>query len=220
MSVALLVIACQQQAPDDQTANVSPGVPEPAGSAESKAEEPPAPTIKDAALALSVPGVVPGNWTRYEVGAPTECVNGLLNGQLVLSCSVCAVHLFRLTDPMRGSYGWTARNAYYNLAFKRAVSSGQPDIAPMSPDEGVWVLAGEKQQLSGRAQAATFNASLEHPIDTINVAHLGLDASSGDLSRVEGDRTIYYHGEALSQILMSDEMKKVVTDVVGNCPST
>lgn len=92
---------------------------------------------KAANIALSrIPGAI---IRAGPVGVPKNCTPGTMNGQEVVSCSVCAdfllVTAFRITKlnqivPMRVSLF---------IPFKRAISYDQPDVAPIDKSSGVWV---------------------------------------------------------------------------------
>lgn len=71
-------------------------------------------------------------------GAPTECAGGMMNGQLVLSCKVCAT-IINAPPEVRSAYDVSIRMVNFLIPFKRAIGYDQPDVAPLDGAPGVWV---------------------------------------------------------------------------------
>lgn len=109
------------------------------GACQSPTASLPNPTQQEAAKAIGQIMHAEGKWASWEVADryPTNCMAGKLGDAEVRSCKVCA-SVVDIERPWTGSQAVISREIF-DIAFKRALSFDQPDVAPADPKMGVWV---------------------------------------------------------------------------------
>lgn len=71
-------------------------------------------------------------------GQPTQCAPGKMGDVDVRTCNVCVLGLFTVNEGF-GNWRASVTREVHSVAFKRAQSFDQADIAPATPGSGVWV---------------------------------------------------------------------------------
>lgn len=109
----------------------------PAQPAKPAAAADPTPAEASSALLATLDASGTGAVVYNPVGQVSGCVSGQdAGGRIVRTCNVCAVVL------TAGTRILNIERSEFNLAFRRAISKEQPDIAPIDGG-GVWVAAVE-----------------------------------------------------------------------------
>jgi hypothetical protein len=107
----------------------------------------------------------------YQPGGPvSDCVDGRdAGGRLVRTCNVCAVVL---KAGHRNIYErqLELERSIFNVSFRRAISSSQPDVAPMDDASGVWVGATPPEVALPRSTVLFSRALTSGDVDPLGLS--------------------------------------------------
>jgi hypothetical protein len=186
---------------------------------------PPDPTQEDAIQGLSAltsplgPHVSYGNPT-----APTNCQSGKLGDQIIRSCEICVVLLVpEYLDGPGPVKNLILERVSLSSAFKRAISYGQADIAPVDQSSGVWVPA------LADASSANYTVLDKKTLGDEDFSLVGLNVNHNPLSSLN----IYYNlnndphfpmpvqnaGDLLPYFRNTPSLEQAMLSKIGECPS-
>lgn len=107
---------------------------------------------------------------------PARCQPGTMGDVQVRTCNVCAITMYR--GNLYSSNPVTIRRENFSVVFKRAVSSDQPEVAPLT-QEGVWApVIPQSQGYAPPAISRSVLGNYEVPPGEVG-RMLGLDVRQG-----------------------------------------
>ena len=176
----------------------------------------PDPTPQEAANALVRALSRTTEFVVYGGGGPgVDCVDGRdAAGRLVRTCKACEV---LLTVRYQGidRQQLIIERSQFSLAFRRAISTGQPDVAPVDDTQGVWVGAAAASPVA-RTITSAFRPLTDNVVRPLGIG-IQRGFSGGDLVCLPSGLCVLPESRQVIDMLASDKAASIMRDIVGGC---
>jgi len=150
----------------------------------------------------------------------TQCQPGMTSQGQVQACKVCFVIVDIVPREQwadKDTAEIIAQRGTADIAFKRAISYAQPDIAPVG-SEGVWVPTFPPAQLGVPAQMLSFTPAVSHVLTPEDLAKLGLTlVQRGPFTQIYEGSNRYHTAESVKNLLLRYPISEMVYPLVGTC---
>lgn len=175
------------------------------------------PTTREAATALGRMLLAGGfSYNIYgPLGGVTGCVDGQdVTGRIVRTCNLCAVVL------TASSRNLQIERSEFNILFRRAVSSQQPDIAPLD-NGGVWV-ASTTGDRTNRIEVPRNQIFMSRELTNDDLGPLGLERQPGTVCFPPEPGLVVgmcrsFSSEQVLNVLAKEDAENKMRELVGSC---